>query len=189
MSSGDKRSGIGFYTVVPHEQHGLFGGLLVLNRNGRPLEFHCTAPLKPNRAQEILYGATLESYLYGEAIGLALLSKAAAKPEFVCVDRAAALAVRELVDLPVLLVSRTDGPGRSATPLFRTDAAHESTLRPFSLGRPVCLGNHKAAVHRRFADDEQVLTGAVNGLPETFDLLEPFERIRGAIDEAQRSGR
>src|SRR5262245_21892116 len=64
MSSGDKRStAIGFYTVVAHEQHGLFGGLLVLNRNGRPLEFHCTAPLKPNRAQEILYGATLESYL------------------------------------------------------------------------------------------------------------------------------
>ena len=61
MSSGDKRSAaIGFYTVVPHEQHGLFGGLLVLNHNGRPLEFHCTAPLKPNRAQEILYGATLE---------------------------------------------------------------------------------------------------------------------------------
>lgn len=184
MSSGDKRSAaIGFYTVVSHEQHGLFGGLLLLNRNGRPLEFHCTAPLKPNRAQEILYGATLEAYLYGEAIGHALLTKASAKPEFICVDRAAALAVRELIESPVMLIVGNAEPGASATPLFRVDAAHDATSRPITLGR------HRAAVHRRFADDESQLTAAVRDLPETFDLLEPFDRIRGAIEEAQRSGR
>jgi hypothetical protein len=184
MSSGPKQAGaIGFYTVVPHEQHGLFGGLLLLNRNARPLEFHCTAPLKPNRAQEILYGATLESYLYGEAIGHALLAKVATTPEFVCVDRAAALAVREMTDMPVMLVVPPSERDTSEAPLFRFDAAHDTTLRPFALGR------HKVAVHRRFADDAALLTAAVGALPETFDLLEPFERIRGAIDEAQRSGR
>lgn len=185
MSSGDKRPAatIGFYTVVPHEQHGLFGGLLLLNRSGRPTEFHCTAPIKPNRAQEILYGATLEPYLYGEAIGQALLSKASTRPEFVCVDRAAALAVREYGDLPVALIVPPGEPGASAEPLFRFDAAHDAASRPFALGR------HRAAVHRRFADDETLLTTALAALPEAFDLLEPFERIRGAIDEAQRSGR
>lgn len=185
MSSGDKRPAatIGFYTVVQHEQHGLFGGLLLLNRTGRPTEFHCTAPIKPNRAQEILYGATLEAYLYGEAIGQALLSKASARPEFVCVERAAALAVREFSEVPVALIVTPGEPGASAEPLFRVDAAHDASLRPFALGR------HRAAVHRRFVDDESRLTSALSALPETFDLLEPFERIRGAIDEAQRSGR
>jgi len=185
MSSGDKKpaAAIGFYTVVSHEQHGLFGGLLLLNRAGRPLEFHCTAPLKPNRAQEILYGTTLESYLYGEAIGHALLTKASTRLEFVCVDRAASLAVREFTDSPVMLVSAAAGSADSETPLFRTDAAHERTLRPFALGR------HRAAVHRRFAEDEARVTTCVAELGDAFDLLEPFDRIRGAIDEAQRSGR
>ena len=100
-----------------------------------------------------------------------------------CVDQAAALAVRELSDGPVMLVVRAEEPGASATPLFRVDAAHDATSRPFSIGR------HRAAVHRRFSDDESRVTAAVRELPDTFDLLEPFDRIRGAIEEAQRSGR
>ena len=47
---------LGFLTVLEHPQHGLFGGYLLLNLAGRPVEFHCTAPVKPNRAQQILYG-------------------------------------------------------------------------------------------------------------------------------------
>ena len=57
---GKSLSALGFLTVVPHEQHGLFGGLLILDSGGRPLEFHCTAPVKTNRAQEILFGPMLE---------------------------------------------------------------------------------------------------------------------------------
>ncbi|MBL9124077.1 MAG: hypothetical protein JNG90_10630, partial [Planctomycetaceae bacterium] len=57
MSGRDPQSppALGFLTVVEHEQLGLIGGYLLLNLSGRPLEFHCTAPLKPNRAQQILY--------------------------------------------------------------------------------------------------------------------------------------
>jgi hypothetical protein len=184
MGVGAKQAtSIGFYTVVTHEQHGLFGGLLLLNNTGRPIEFHCTAPLKPNRAQEILYGATLESYLYGEAIGRALLAKASADPQFVCVDQGAGLALRECCSTPVALVVPPAEPGASAEPLFRIDAPHTASARTFALGR------HRASVHRRFADDEAAVTTHVAGLAEHFDLLEPFARIRGAIEEAQRSGR
>ena len=42
---------------------------MLLNLAGRPLEFHCTAPVKPNRVQQILYGPSLQPYLYGEQIG------------------------------------------------------------------------------------------------------------------------
>ncbi|MEQ8839035.1 MAG: hypothetical protein RID07_19675, partial [Lacipirellulaceae bacterium] len=57
---------IGFLTAVESPQHGLFGGYLVLSLQGRPLEFRCTTPVKPTRAQEILYGKTLRPYLLCE---------------------------------------------------------------------------------------------------------------------------
>ncbi|MBA4016336.1 MAG: hypothetical protein C0483_04030 [Pirellula sp.] len=184
MGSGDKPSAVGgFYTVVAHEQHGLFGGLLLLNKSGRPLEFHCTAPIKPNRAQEILYGASLESYLYGEAIGAALLAKATSAPTFLCVENAAALAVREFVDAPVAMVVADAAPEAEDRPLFRVDAAHERGLHH------VHFGPRKLALPKRFAGDAAALEQGLGLLPEHFDLAEPFARIRGAIEEAQRSGR
>ncbi|MCE9604522.1 MAG: hypothetical protein K8U03_06405 [Planctomycetia bacterium] len=185
MSSGDKKaaSAIGFYTVVSHEQHGLFGGFLLLNRTGRPLEFHCTAPIRPNRAQEILYGTSLESYLYGEAIGSTLLSKASCPIDFLCVETPAALAVREFCEAPVALISRRGQTADTSLPLYRVDAAHERGLYHFD------IGPHSAAVARRYADDAATLTERFPKLAENFDLEEPFVRIRGAIEEAQRGGR
>ena len=188
MGSGDNRSSaVGFFTVVASEQHGLFGGYLLLNRSARPLEFHCTAPVKPNRAQEILYGPTLESYLYGAAIGAALLTKASMPVDFVCVELPAALAVREFSSSPVALVAAVEGsadaPAAESLPLFRVDAAHERGLHRFR------LGTHDVAVPRRYADDEPALAARYREVVESFDLREPFKRIRGAIEEAQRGGR
>ena len=101
---------LGFLTVVDDRQHGLFGGYLVVNASGKPLEFHCTAPIKPNRAQEILYGPTLLPYLYGEQIGKTLLAAAKADPLVVCTDREPALALGEHLDVPVVLVLPQDHP-------------------------------------------------------------------------------
>ena len=88
---------------------------------GRPLEFHCTAPIKPNRAQEILYGPTLESFLYGEQIGRTLLEQAKTEPLVVCTDCPPALAVRELVSVPVALV-------------LPPESADDGHLRTFRVG-------------------------------------------------------
>ena len=106
MSNTDAKSkpALGFLTVIEHPQYGLFGGYLVLNTAGRPLEFHCTAPIKPNRAQQILYGPTLESFLYGEQIGQTLVNQASIPPMLICTDREPALAAREHVSMPVVLV-------------------------------------------------------------------------------------
>lgn len=85
MNAAAKSPAIGFLTVVEHAEFGLFGGYLILNVAGRPLEFHCTAPIKANRAQEILYGATLREYLY-EQIAPALLAKGKTTPIVICTD-------------------------------------------------------------------------------------------------------
>ena len=223
--TGDTKSKptLGFLTVLEHAQHGLFGGYLVLNTAGRPLEFHCTAPIKPNRAQQILYGPTLESFLFGEQIGQTLLAKSRNEPLLVCTDREPVLAVREHVALPVALVlpgeqdlpGDVDGPvfdpggaGREPSPTlphrslalnlescvpnsqatasrYRIDTAHVggSRLITFQLGR------NRLAVPAQGDDDRRLITQRLGELAETFDLAEPFARIREAIEEAQQAVR
>ena len=185
MSQRDGKSpvSIGFLTIVAHEQHGYYGGYLVLNHLARPLELHCTAPVKANRAQEILYGPTLEPYLFGEQIGQTLVAKSDLKPVLVCTDRPAALALRHHVDMPVTVVLAAEGESASsaaASLSARLDAAHAGALRSFSCSA------RRLAVKAEFAGDESAVRQALDGIAEQFDFLEPFERIRGAIEEAQR---
>jgi hypothetical protein len=191
MHADDAKSkpSLGFLTVVHDPQFGLVGGYLILNRAARPLEFHCTAPIKPNRAQEILYGPTLEPFLYGEQIGQTLLCKSQLEPLLVCTDQAPTLAVREHVAWPVALVLRPDGPDAQAAdaaqPWHRLDTAHayRPALVQFELGR------NRLAVPETNQDDRRLITERVAGLADWFDLAEPFGRIREAIEEAQRAVR
>jgi hypothetical protein len=183
---------IGFLTVIEHPQHGLFGGYLVLNLAGRPLEFHCTAPVKPNRAQQILYGPTLESFLYGEQIGSTLLGHAKTIPWVVCTDREPVLSLAELVDLPVALVlppselqevAAASAEPNPTRPMLRVDAPHSRSPRliTFELGRNrLALSPQKG--------DATTLTARWGEAAE-LDLWEPFTRIREAIEEAQQAAR
>ena len=202
MATGQRKppSAVGFLTVLEHSQHGLMGGYLVLNIAGRPLEFHCTAPVKPNRAQQILYGPTLEPYLYGEQIGQALVSKSSLEPLVIFTDRAPSMAVRMVVDVPLALV------------LPRNDSSVETAANPKvsterirwvkSTGSTLPMSMQAGHDLRRSLSDEIVWRyrpiatpierrsrSGLTELAESFDLAEPFDRIREAIEEAQRVGR
>ena len=146
----------------------MFGGYLVLNTHGRPLEFHCTAPVKPNRAQEILYGPTLRSFLYAEQIGQTLLLKAKVAPLVVCTNVEPMLEVREFASVPVVLIA-TD-----------RSAALPSSLLRFQ------LGSQAAAVRTADGDDRDELLKLWPKLNTVVDLTEPFTRIREAIEEARK---
>lgn len=177
---------LGFLTVVDHPQHGLFGGYLLLNTGGRPMEFHCTAPIKPNRAQEILYGPTLEPFLYGEQIGRALLERAKTEPCLVLTDRWPVLAVRDHISLPVALVLSASSPASNqGDEPMRPDAAGAGgpDLIAFQVGRS------RLAVPEGSDGDRRQISQRLSELPESFDLTEPFARIREAIEEAQQAVR
>jgi hypothetical protein len=191
MTAGDSRApqALGFLTILEHEQLGLVGGYLILNIHGRPLEFHCTAPIKPNRAQQILFGPTLDAYLYGEQIGQTLVGKCSLELLAVLTDVERALCVQEYVTPPVALVlsndlqpigSQTLDAAVRNTNVWRVDAAHQ-------VGPHLCelvVGRNRLAVaaHR---DSLAERLQSVAGL----DLAEPFERIRQAVEEAHKSGR
>ena len=178
MAKRDEKPAValGFLTVIEHEQHGLFGGYLVLNLAGRPLEFHCTAPVKPNRAQQILYGPTLEPYLYGEQIGQALCAKCAHDVLLICTDSPHVLALRSHTETPVTLVLGDNSRAAMA-------AGRPSGPLVFAFGK-----NQLALPENRQADREVVLK-RLQQIGEVFDLEEPFGRIRAAIEEAQRGSR
>ncbi len=190
MSNGEAKpsQALGFLTVLEHEQQGLVGGYLILNTSGRPLEFHCTAPIKPSRAQRILFGPTLEPYLYGEQIGQTLLAKGSIEPFAVYTDVERVLSVRDFVSLPVALVFAGNPPTASestvAASQWRVDAPHRGGphLHAFEIGA------NRLAVSVNRAGDEQRIAGALDTLG-TFDLSEPFERIREAVEEAHRAPR
>jgi hypothetical protein len=95
---------LGFMTVIEQPPAGFIGGYIVLNQMGRPLEFSCTTPVKPNTAQEILYGDSLEPFFYGELIAQTLLSRSKYPVSHVLTDTAAILPVQEFVETPVIYV-------------------------------------------------------------------------------------
>ena len=205
MESGKNSSkpAVGFVSVIDHPQHGLFGGYLILNLAGRPLEFHCTAPIKPNRAQQILYGPTLESFLYGEQIGSTLLGHAKTSALIICTDREPVLSLRDLVDLPVVLVlppgesQDSDGTGLEAHPtetrseahptgaVLRVDASHGHGPRLITFE----LGRNRLALPPQKSDDRKQISERLGQAAASLDLWEPFTRIREAIEEAQQAAR
>jgi len=191
MGAGEAKSlpALGFLTVVDNPEWGLIGGYLLLNLAGRPLEFHCTAPIKPNRAQQILYGPTLEPYLYGEQVGASLVNKSGMKPLVVCTDSPPALALREHVALPVVLVLPTEdtAEGTDGVADLRHDAAHGRPPLP-ALAR-FRQGRNQLAIPAAHGNDREQVASRLQSLDEAFDLAEPFTRIREAIEEAQRGSR
>src|SRR4029077_13789923 len=116
---------LGFLTAIEVPDRGFVGGLLVTNQYGRPLEFQCTVPVKPNSTQEILYGPTLEPFVLGELIGGTLVEKAGVKPQLILTDQLQILELRHHIDPP-------GGLGEKG--------AQESTADELGMRRSIKLG-------------------------------------------------
>lgn len=163
-------SHLGFLTVL-HEASGYLGGYLVTNLWGRPLEFRLSTAVLPNRVQQILYGPTLTNYVCGELIGKTLFEKTTAAAHLVLTDTPAALGLRYVMDVPVVLITPAVSPPPIDLPI----------VRPAAPGRgPICA-------HPEFPDDVMALKEPLERL-SGLDLVEPFVRIRDAITEARKMG-
>ncbi|MBM3998176.1 MAG: hypothetical protein FJ297_01315 [Planctomycetes bacterium] len=195
---------VGFVTVVAGGDATWIGGYLVLNTLGRPIEFHCTAPVRASRAQEILYGPTLQPFLFGEQIAQALVRKSSAKPLFVCTDLDPVLAVRGTLDTPVARIVVSDpgsnsvgedrsraGPGLTASRTSFGGESQESDgrspRRACAVPTPFELGARRLEVANRFESDGPRIVELWRAHANELDLAEPFERIREAIGEARKA--
>jgi hypothetical protein len=162
-AQGEADLKLGFLTAIELPGGGGYvGGLLVTNRFGRPLEFQCTTPVRPNRTQEILYGATLKPFVLGELIGKTLVEKAAVKPDVVLTEGDDLLELRPHVPQPVAVVDGSDGELR--------------------------VGKQTLRFHPSHAEDRTKLAKSAGVVPEQADLFEPFDRVREALQETVKAG-
>jgi hypothetical protein len=152
---------LGFLRVISMDA-GYVGGLLVTNRIGRPLEFQCTTPVRPNRTQEVLYGPTLESFLYCEVVARTLLDRMAVKPDVLLVVQSEILPLRDNSPFPVLYLNA------------------KSSKNGISI-------LDDAETHTGFEDDLEVVERLRKLVPASADLLEPLDRVKEALTEALRA--
>jgi hypothetical protein len=162
---------LGFLTVL-NEPSGYLGGYLVTNHWGRPLEFRLTTAVQPNRVQQILYGDTLQPYVCADLIGKTLFDKAGVAVQLIVTDREAVLDLRQKVDALVVWLAPPNDPKFSP----------ETTVSSPANGRGAVL------CHPRFATDVPAARELLTRLDSTFDLAEPFVRIREAVAEARKLG-
>jgi len=158
-------SNLGFLSVF-QESNGFLGGYLVTNAWGRPLEFRISTAVQPNKVQQILYGDTLESYIAGEVIGKTLFEKSTTPVQLVVVDNRMCLDVRLRIDCPVALwYGATVGTG----------------------SMPGLMVQPKVFCHTEFPQDIEMIRERLDKLTNV-DLVEPFARIREAVQEARKLG-
>jgi hypothetical protein len=172
---------LGFLTALEVPEQGHVGGLLVTNRQGRPLEFQCTAPVKPNRTQQILYGPTLEAFLLGELIGKALVEKSGVKPHLILTERAEILELRNHIPVPVACLEPKPAPAGEAA---ASDPPAADDEPPLTLR----IGRQWVRFHAAHADDRSAVEKESAQVTRDSDLREPFERVREALLETVRCG-
>lgn len=171
----------GYLSTWDSPEHGCLGGYLIVSHLGRPLEFHCTAPVQSSRAQQILYGPTLWPYLFGEQIAVRLVNEAKLRPYVLLVDHPATFSMRERFNMPMLLPRRSGNVGAGS-------GASESLIGADSVKRLPDEGAIVFEFAPGFDRDRQDAADVLSQLAIFVDLLEPFERIHEAIREAQRLG-
>ena len=170
MSHVSRQSKFAFLAVTEVTNLGFCGGLLILNLGGRPVEFHCTAPVSPNRAQEILYGATLKEFITCDQIAASLLDKAKTKPHLILIDDRDISKLSVQVDIPVIFVQDMENNDR-----VESDADSNIELE-IAEQRLTGYGDHD------FEGTESLLKLFMETLP----ISEPFDRIYEAIREAHK---
>lgn len=174
MSAPRETLRLGFLTALEQPADCFVGGLLVTNHLGRPLEFQCTTPVKPNSAQKILYGPTLKPFILTELIGRTLFERAEVKPDLILVTDSDLLGLRELIDRPIACLNHSDD-----VPIV-LGAAEEAEW--------LALGTQKIRFHQAHPADKSALMKRSHLLPAQADWAEPFERVQEALREVSAPG-
>ena len=187
----------GFLTVTENQRFGLIGGYLVLNHLGRPLEFHCTTPVRVKRPLEILYGTTLNAFLYGEQIAQTLIKRAKVKPHAVMTDCSQVLTVQEFVEMPICYIHHEASECEKQLTIYiseNNDSSSENhdvvdAVPGFSTFRwsEHKISRYKPIIPELVSYPAFEIADELKNVSSTIDFLEPFERIRLAIEEAQKT--
>jgi hypothetical protein len=168
---------LAYIKIVALTPSSFAGGVMVVDLRGLPLDFRYTDPVQPSRVQQLLFGKALDRHVRQDVIFKHLAEKLEPKPTFLLVDDELLLNLSGAA--PVVLVTETRlAPLREASQLqSATDA--EFLLQVGEAGSPLRfkLGKPEPGLAEKVAD--AFLEAARQGL----EIVEPFSRIRGAVNE------
>ena len=117
----------------------------------------------------MLYGDTLDEYLSVELMGLPLIRAAKEKPSLVLVRNSILLRIRPSIGTPVVLVR--------VGPKYRRQCFDDGDHGI----RPVVISSHK-----EYPAEASAARAMLTAIMQRRNLLEPFERLGVALNEAHK---
>jgi hypothetical protein len=167
---------LGYLKIVNLGAHAFSGGLMIVDTRGLPQDFRYTDPVNPSKVQQILYGKALDRHVRQDVIFKHLAEKMEPRPALLLVDDE--LLVGLAASVPVVLLTETRlAPMREVAQLQPVTET-EYLLQAGETGSPLRM---------KFAKNEPGLPEKVAALlleavANGMDPVEPFVRIRGAVD-------
>ncbi|MFX1263693.1 MAG: hypothetical protein ACFFAZ_16710 [Promethearchaeota archaeon] len=174
---------IGFYLIHGSEDSGYIGSLLVTDHKGIPIEFRCSNPIIPTKVQITLYGEAFLPYLGVELCGKSLIRSIENKPKLIFVDEPYLLDLADYAYCPIVFAEMMEANNNSAIATVDESGyiVEEITL------------DHEGAQSLKVYGKKEIkpnIKELIMTLSATFDIFEPFTRMKKAIDMIikQKSG-
>jgi hypothetical protein len=167
---------LGFLVVEKTaNEDGFVSALMVTDNRGYPLEFRATTPIRPSLVQKTLYGGQLEHYVGVELCGKRLVEHSSRKPKIILVPDRRLLDIAPEVEPALLAIWRAG----EALKIDDEDAASRArgTINPPGSASQPLVYESRSAGSAPAAD----AIGYLEDCATRFDLVEPFERMRAAL--------
>lgn len=167
---------IGFFSIEPTvDKKGYLGAILVLDDKGIPQEFRVTQAIKPTIIQKQLYGKSLLEYIGVTLCGKPLYNILRVKPVAIIVNQNELIELGAEIDSFLVNIRTIDD-----TLVINNSAEKE-------LGKIVSLNDEFKPLSSTFPrnyNEEKIreCIKQVTKFTYAIDLLEPFNRIRVALD-------
>jgi hypothetical protein len=155
---------LAFMDVILFSDGAIRGGILTTDIETRPYEFRITSAIKPTQLQQMLYGTSLKDYVYGELICAPLIKATKEKISFVLTKERYIMEVRPLVAVPIVLMSYNDKAAG--------DGAKTVNFQ----------------MHKDYSTELSQAKVILTPITQKLDLMEPFERLKLALNEVHRLG-
>jgi len=173
---------LGFITLEEVEEGVLRGGILITDAHGKPVEFRCTSPIRPNAVQRTLYGGTLMPHIAVELVGKPLVRAVQASPDLVLVQQEEFLLLRSKCEKPVLL-ARRQGEDMQLSEESGKSQPEEVLSSLSGKFAPVVV-----TCHWDYPDDIVQCKERLGWMFSNCDLVEPFERVKTALTTLHEQG-
>jgi hypothetical protein len=166
------RTAIGFLGFREFDKGEAYrGAILVTDDWSKPLEFRCTAPVRPTAIQRTLYGKSLLPHVLTELIGAPLITSVRETPQLILIADEAYFDVRHKVSMPVIRVARPSGISKTQQ---EDQPKSKSLLLQSASGK---FAQVEIEAHWKFVADLDSSAERLRDLFGRWDLTEPFHRL------------